>query len=139
MAEPGGLLQIPFDNGRRPFTDEPPRLYQQWQVIHGRAISENYEGVDVLLDTVPTVAFIDEACSVATTLPPYYQPRPEMRGQGEPTDLPGDLAGLRAAGLRWLVLHRDRCRTPAKAIRRIEGMLGPRRDLPGGDALWDLQ
>lgn len=139
VAEPGGLLQIPFDNGRRPFTDEPPRLYQQWQVIHGRAISENYEGVDVLLDTVPTVAFIDEACSVATTLPPYYQPRPEMRGQGEPTDLPGDLAGLRAAGLRWLVLHRDRCRTPAKAIRRIEGMLGPRRDLPGGDALWDLQ
>ncbi len=135
---PGGLVQLPFDNGRRPFSDEPPRIYQRWQVLHGRPISENYEGVDALLARSALVAHLDEACSVATTLPPYYQPPPEMRGLGAPADLEGELAALRAAGLRWLVLHRDRCRTPAKAIRRIEGLLGPRQDVGEGDALWSL-
>lgn len=138
LPGPGGLIQLPFDNGRRPFSDEPPRLYQRWQVLHGRAISENYEGMDALLATSALVAHLDETCSVSTTLPPYYQPPPAMRGLGPPAELARERAALREVGLRWLVLHRQRCRTPAKAIRATEALLGPRQDLAGGDALWEL-
>lgn len=136
----GGLIQLPFDNGRRNFSSEPARLYQRWQIGHGRAISENYEGVDALLDRSVLVAALDQACSVINTQPPYYQPAPQMRGVDPPGDglRRAELQALRRWGYAWVVLHRSRCQTPVKAIHLLERMLGPRLDLPGGDAAWRL-
>ena len=141
LQEPGAVIQIPFDNGRKAFSEAPPRDYQWWQIAHERGISENYEGVDALLATSTLIGAMDAACWVQTTLPPYYQPPPEMR---DPTPPEGaQLAEARRTliiqGFRYLVLHRDRCRTPAKAIQRGDALLGKGARRPDGDVVWRLE
>ena len=141
LAGEGGLVQLPFDNGRTEFSDDPPRLYNRWQVDHGRPVSENYEGVDALLATSALVAPVDAACLVSTTLPPYYQPPPEMRGLGTPSAKKGAVMAqeLADAGFDWIVLHRERCRVTVTPIRALDKVLGPGLDLPGGDRAWPLR
>lgn len=142
LAGEGGLVQLPFDNGRKDFTDTPPRLYNRWQVGHGRAVSENYEGVDALLASSELVAPIDAACLLSTTLPPYYHPPPEMRGLGTPSARKGPAlaAELATQGFDWIVLHRDRCPVTATPIRALDKALGrPGIELPGGDRAWPLR
>jgi hypothetical protein len=137
----GGIVQIPFDNGRRDFTDTPPRQYNRWQVAHGRAVSENYEGVDALLATSHLVAPVDAACLLSTTLPPYYQPPPQMRGLGTPTKKKAGpmVVDLAASGFDWIILHRERCPSPVTPIRALDKVLGRGIDLPGGDRAWPLR
>ena len=141
LAGEGGLVQLPFDNGRTDFSDDPPRLYNRWQVGHGRPVSENYEGVDALLAQSALVAPIDQACLVSTTLPPYYQPPPEMRGLGTPSKSKGRAMAQALAddGFDWIVLHRDRCRVTVTPIRALDKVLGQGIDLPGGDRAWPLR
>jgi hypothetical protein len=138
---PGGLIQIPFDNSREMFSQEPARIYARWQPLHGRLISENYEGVDALLARSPLTAAAHVACWNRDNLPPYYKPPPALREQAPLTD-PDAIAAqrgeLRGWGYRWLILHRDRCRVPARAIPAIESMLGEGITLSNGDLLWEL-
>ncbi|HCH61906.1 MAG TPA: hypothetical protein DFR83_03815 [Deltaproteobacteria bacterium] len=140
LAGQGGIIQLPFDNGRTPFSDEPPRIYQRWQVAHGRPIAENYEGVDALLAYSELVASVDAACLVSSTLPPYYKPPPEMRGLGTPSAKRGRLMAdaLSDAGFEWIILHRDRCPVTVTPIRALTKVLGPGIELPGGDRAWPL-
>ena len=140
LPGPGGIVQLPFDNGRAPFSTEPARIYQRWQVAHGRPISENYEGVDALLRRSPLVAAADATCGVETTLPPYYQPPPQMRGLPMPTGaaLDAERAALRRWGYAHVVVHRARCRTPVQAIQALDAALGPGTHHASGDVSWAL-
>ncbi len=136
----GGVVQLPFDNGRVPFSAEPARIYQRWQVVHERSIAENYEGQDAVLVRSRLVAAADARCLVSSTLPPYYQPPPEMRDPEPPTGeaLAAERAWLRAGGLAWIVVHRARCRTPAPAIQLLDRLLGPGTHHADGDVSWAL-
>lgn len=136
----GGVVQLPFDNGRTPFSADPARIYQRWQVAHGRAISENYEGVDALLAQSALVAAADAACGVETTLPPYYQPPPQMRALPMPSgaELDAARAALRGWGYAHVVVHRGRCRTPVQAIQVLDQALGPGTHHAEGDVVWAL-
>lgn len=140
LPGPGGVVQLPFDNGRAAFSAEPARIYQRWQVAHGRPISENYEGVDALLEGSALVAAADATCGVVSTLPPYYQPPPRMRELPMPEgeSLASGRAALRSWGYAWIVVHRSRCRTPVQAIQALDRVLGPGTHHPSGDVLWAL-
>lgn len=135
-----GVVQLPFDNGRAPFSKEPPRRYNRWQVTLDRPVSENYEGVDALLARSSLVAAAHGRCGQRSTLPPYYQPPPAMRSVDPPTGaaLASELSDLRAWGYGWIVLHRDRCPTPARAIQALQEALGPGQALEDGDHAWAL-
>ena len=137
----GGVIQVPFDNSREMFSETPARIYSRWQVIHGRQIAENYEGVDALLARSALVAAAQAACWNRNTLPPYYQPPPEMRDP-EPPQTPEAIAAavaqLDAWGFEWIVLHRDRCRVPARAIPLLDDLLGPGLRFDSGDVAWKI-
>ena len=134
-------MQIPFDNSREMFSEEPARIYSRWQPLHGRLISENYEGLDALLARSQVIAAAHTACWNRDNLPPYYKPPPEMR-ELEPITDPATIAKERALlrewGYRWVLLHRQRCRVPARAIPALKQMLGPAETLSNGDLLWEL-
>jgi hypothetical protein len=97
LSEPGGLLQLPIDEGRGLEDVASKRVYEQWQVFHGRAIAEHYEGRDVLLHTNPTVARWQRACA-------RVGPRlPEV-------DLHRDIRALLDAGVTYVVVHPEYAR-----------------------------
>ena len=136
-----GMVLIPFDNDREPFSQEPARIYNRWQVMLGRPLSESYEGVDALLARSRLVAAAQTACWPHSTLPPYYEPPPEMREVApleDPEEIAHEREQLRAWGYEWIVVLRDRCRVPARALPALESMLGPGERLEGGDRAWRL-
>jgi len=137
----GGVVDLPFDNSRELFADEPARIYNRWQVIHGRQAAEHYEGVDALLERVTLVVAAHEACWNQSTLPPYYAPPPEMRNLPFPEDadvIAEERAQLRAWGYRWIVLHRERCRLLPKAIQGLDRTLGAGRRVGDSAIVWSL-
>lgn len=136
----GGVIQVPFDNGREPFSREPARLYNRWQVAIDRPVAENYEGPDALLVRSRLVAAAHAACRQRSTLPPYYQPPPEMRSPPPPegTELLADSKRLVAWGYDWIVLHRARCAGAPAAIQLLERTLGGGRELSDGDWAWAI-
>lgn len=141
LPDAGGVVQIPFDNSRQMFSDEPARIYNRWQVVHGRPISENYEGIDALLADSVLVAAGHAACWNRDTLPPYYQPPPDMRDPDPPSspeEITAAVEELRGWGFSSVVLHRERCRVPARAIPLLNAMLGEGEHMANGDVLWRL-
>ena len=140
----GGVIQLPFDNGRRDFSDEPARIYNRWQVVHEKPVAENYEGRDALLFSSRLVASANTEAGVPTTLPPYYQPPANLGDASKLADqavLAAEVAQLRAWGYRWIVLHRTRAHRPAATIRLLDGWLGrgTQVDGPLGHVVWDLE
>ena len=135
-----GVVQLPFDNGRAPFSDTPPRLYNRWQVRIDRPVSENYEGVDATLARSALVGAAHARCSLRDTLPPYYQVPPDRRDPAPPTGaaLADELRTLRGWGYGWVVLHRDRCPTSAPAIQVLQAALGPGEPMADGVWAWPL-
>lgn len=140
LPAPGGLVHIPFDNGRRPFAPTPARPYTRWQLAHRRPVSENYEGVDALLVASDLVAALDAACGLSPTLPPHDLPPAARRAVAVPTGpaLAADRARLRAWGYRYIVVHRARCPRPAPAIQRGLDALGPPTLTDAETVVWDL-
>ncbi len=111
LPDPGGLLQLPFDEGQGLTGIASRRVYDQWQVFHGRAISEHYEGRDALLYSNATVAAWQRSCVSRAPLVPSRQ------------GAAADLAALVQSGVAYVVAH------PAYATRRgcvpaIERQLG---------------
>lgn len=135
-----GVIQLPFDNGRAPFSQDPARLYNRWQVALDRPVSENYEGPDALLVRSRLVAAAHAACRQRSTLPPYYQPPPEMRDPPPPKgrELEADLRRLRAWGYGWVVLHRSRCDGSPNVIQLLDRTVGGGQELSDGDWAWRL-
>jgi hypothetical protein len=141
-VEPGGaLLELPFDNGRRPFSQEPARIYNRWQVFHGWPVAESYEGRDAILASNRLVALADLRCGVRPTRPPHELPAP---GFVDPLALEDDGAlttsasELAEAGFTWVLLHRDRARTPAPAEALLERAFGPPDLEVGSAAAWRI-
>ncbi len=124
----GALLELPFDNARQPFSQEAPRLYNRWQVFHGRPVAENYEGPDAVLATNRLAAVADAACGLRPTRPPHELPPQEMRAAAvleDPQRLRREAIALRADGFTWIVLHRDRARSPMEAAALLARAFGP--------------
>lgn len=139
LPEAGGVIELPFDNGREPFSQTPARLYNRWQVLHGRQVSENYEARDALLDESSLIASFDRATGLRFTGPPSHRPR--ERNRAPPTGegaLSAERARLLGWGYRWVVLHTDRAPRPEAAIEVIEAALGPGTRVSDG-VWWDLQ
>lgn len=134
---PSGVIQLPFDNGREPFSQSPARLYNRWQVLHGHPVSENYEGRDALLDASPLVAAFDHATGVPFRGPPSHRPRSVATALPEGVARVEAVRSLRAWGYRWVVLHADRAKTPEAASKLIEEVLGRGVEIEGG-IRWDL-
>lgn len=88
----GGLVQLPFSEGRGLANVTSHRPYDLWQVFHEQPIAENYEGPDVLLAESPTVAGWQRACSDRA---------PIARTSRTPEE---DLAWL-GTQARWVVVH----------------------------------
>lgn len=141
LQAPGPLLELPFDNGRVPFSQEPARILNRWQLGHGRPVSENYEGPDAALAVSRLAAVADTLCGVPPTRPPFELP-PAEQLDPEPLDDPRVLAdeaqALRDLGFAYVVLHRERARTPERAEALLRRAFGtPGTDL-GSWAAWAL-
>ena len=139
-GEQVGIIQLPFDNGRREFSDEPARLFNRWQVFHQHPVAENYEGPDALLRKSKLVAAADGACGVRFTGPNAYKPNEAYRRAALPATpeaLSPEVASLREWGYRWLVLHPSRAATPQRCRQSLEAALGPAEDR-AGLLVWDL-
>jgi len=135
---PRGVVQLPFDNGRRMFSTEPARSYDRWQIRHGLPRSESYEGGDAVLARSDLVAGWQEATGLASTLPP--EQRTDRRVAGPLTDparVAAELARLRGWGYRFVVLHRDRAPEPDAAEAAIQAVLGPGERV-GDSVAWEL-
>ncbi len=127
LGSDGAVLELPFDNGRVPFSQTPARLLNRWQVFHGRPVAENYEGRDAVLALNRLAAVADRRCGVPPTRPPHELPPPDMLDATPLEDdrvLAGEVAGLVEAGFGYVVLHRDRARTPERAQDLLERALG---------------
>ncbi|MCB9795715.1 MAG: hypothetical protein H6741_23725 [Alphaproteobacteria bacterium] len=139
MQGPGGLVQLPFDNDRAEFeVYQAARIYERWQPIHGRAISENYEGPDALLRRSRLIAAADALCGRPFRGPPSWAPPEDMR---RPEALGGDAALRTAArqlsemGVGWVAVHRWDCR-PEEASTLLRRALGEPVQAIGGVELY---
>ncbi len=141
LDEPGGVVQLPFDNGRQPFSDEPPRLYNRWQVFLDRPVSENYEAVDDLLLESDLVAAAHGRCHQRATLPLSMLPPRKRLRQPPPTGdaLAEDIDDLQRRGYRFVYLHTERCPKPDAVTALLDKALGPGQPLAGGDRVWRLK
>lgn len=140
LAEGAGVIQLPFDNGRVEFSDEPARLFNRWQVFHQHPVAENYEGPDALLRRSRLVAAADGACGVRFTGPSAYKPNEAWRRSAlarAPEALAAELEQLQTWGYRWIVLHPARAATPRRCQEALEAALGPAEDR-SGLKVWDL-
>jgi hypothetical protein len=142
LGRPGALLELPFDNGRMPFSQDPPRLYNRWQMVHGRPVAESYEGPDAILATSRLAAVLDALCGVEPTRPPFELPPRAMRDPApfaDPAVLAAEAGALGRAGFAYVVLHRGRAKTPARAEALLTRAFGaPRVDL-GTWAAWAVE
>ena len=137
---PGGVVQLPFDNGRKPFSDEPPRLYNRWQAFVDRPVSENYEAVDDLLLDSDLVAAAHGRCRQRATLPLSMLPPRERLRRPVPTGtaLEAEITALQQRGYAFIYLHADRCPKPGAVTALLDKALGPGQPLAGGDRVWRL-
>jgi hypothetical protein len=141
LEAPGPILELPFDNGRLPFSQTPARLYNRWQVFHGHPVAESYEGRDAILASNRLAAVADALCGVPPTRPPHELP---PRSMGDASAIADEAAlraaadGLSGAGFTWVVLHRDRAKTPARAEALLVRAFGePALDIEGA-AAWQI-
>ncbi|MBN1335097.1 MAG: hypothetical protein JXB39_03965 [Deltaproteobacteria bacterium] len=142
LEAPGGVVDLPFDNGRIPFTEEEARQYNRWQVSHGRPVAEHYDGRDALLMRNRLVAMLDTLCGLPPTLPPYELPPSEMRDLSRIEDealLTANTRALIDSGFAYVVLHRSRARTPEKAAVVLDRLYGPPEVDLDGAAAWRIR
>lgn len=93
LPRPGGLLQLPLDEGKGLDGIASRRVYDQWQLFHGRPIAEHYEGRDALLYRIGLVAGWQRSCAGMAPLLPSVR---------TPTQ---DLQALVEAGVTYVVVH----------------------------------
>ena len=125
LDAPGAAVLLPFDNGRREFTDDVPRIYNRWQPVLDRPVSENYEGPDALLAVDGFVAEADRLCGVKPTVPRPWRERAEVPDLDTVDQRRRAHDALVELDVRYVLLHRDRARTPERAERLLTWVLGP--------------
>ncbi|MDP2311092.1 MAG: hypothetical protein Q8P18_34045 [Pseudomonadota bacterium] len=124
LPRAGGLLQLPFDEGKGLDGIASRRVYDQWQLFHGRPITEHYEGRDALPHQSALVAGWQRACAGMAPLVPSGR---------TPTQ---DLQSLLEAGVAYVVVH------PPYAKRGCAATVGKRLGEPvtrtARAVVWDL-
>ena len=133
----GGVALLPFDNGRREFTDDVPRIYNRWQPVLRRAVTENYEGRDAALQASPFLAALDRLCGVKPTIPRRWRVQGEVPDLDTPEQLVAARQQLRDLGLEHVLVHRNRARTPERAERLLAQVLG-RPEVVGEVAIYRI-
>lgn len=137
----GAVVILPFDNGRREFTDEVPRLFNRWQPLVGLPFAENYEGADALLRRNRLIAVADRLCGVAPTTPASWRPPSQLQRLGalrEPGAMQAALQQLAADGVDWVVLVRERARDPRAPAALLTEALGAPVAEQEGLAVWQV-
>ncbi|MED5372453.1 MAG: hypothetical protein VX899_15675 [Myxococcota bacterium] len=140
LSEPGGVVILPFDNGRVDFSGTLPRRYNLWQPRIGRPMAENYEGPDALLSSSLLMAAADGLCGVPETTPRTWRvpkslrdpARARKRGQA------AHLHDLQSAGIRYVLLDTASCPDAEAASELLQDALGAPRLGEGGYRVWEL-
>ncbi len=135
----GALVELPFDNGRPPFSQLPARIYNRWQPFHGRPVSESYEGPDALLASSRLIAVLDHRCGVAPARPPHERAPVDMQDPApleDPAVLAAAVDDLVDSGVAYILLHRERAVTPARAEALLVETFGPPEVDRDGRAAW---
>jgi hypothetical protein len=135
----GGLLQLPFDNGRGDFSDDIPRRFNLWQPGHGHPVSENYEGKDALLFDSRVAAAADGLCGVPATVPHGWTPGNTRRDPDKALLVAEqEHALLRDAGIRYVVLHTRNCPGQARTSEFLTRALGPMEREQDEIRVWEI-
>lgn len=138
----GPIVELPFDNARKPFTDTPPRRYNLWQPYHGHANAENYESRDAILFQSAFVASLDRLCGLAPTVPLSQLPPEEMRDSRR-FDSEESLGRARellvSLGLRWIILHEEACPGSSSAIELLDRAFGPPYAIQDSARAWEVR
>ncbi|MDP2314715.1 MAG: hypothetical protein Q8P41_17560 [Pseudomonadota bacterium] len=124
LPREGGLLQLPFDEGEGLDDIASRRVYDQWQIFHGRPIAEHYEGRDALLYRNATVAGWQRSCAgLAPLLPAVRTPRE-------------DLQVLVDLGVTYVVVHPPYAKSGCAAV--VGRRLGEPVVRSARAVVWDL-
>ncbi len=114
MRGGGALIELPFDNHRKAFTNEQPRRSNLWQPFHGKPVAENHEGDDELIRTNRWVRTIDENCRRSMGVAPLSIPE----------------------GVDSVLLQGDWCARAEQVEALLTEQLGPPSVVVGEDRLW---
>lgn len=128
LSGEGAVVQLPVDaTASSPYGPRLARPYNLWQPAIGRAVAENYEGLDEILRRNRLIAVADAACGLSIRRP-RGQTLPEGATDPAPLEVEGalerEVAALRRMGVGWVVLHRDRAATPDAAAVWLDRALG---------------
>jgi hypothetical protein len=123
LPRAGGLLQLPLDEGKGLDGIASRRVYDQWQLFHGRPIAEHYEGRDALLYRNGLVAGWQRACAGLAPLLP----------ERTPTE---DLESLVEAGVAYVVVHPPFARGGCASV--VGKRLGEPVTRTARAVVWDL-
>jgi len=124
LPRPGGLLQLPIDENRGLQGIESRRVYDQWQLFHGRPITEHYEGKDSLLYRNTTLAGWQRSCAGIAPLLPAVR---------TPTE---DLQALLDAGVAYVVVHPPYAKSGCASV--VKRRLGEPVARTPRAVVWDL-
>jgi hypothetical protein len=124
----GAILELPFDDQPMLAGETIVRRYNRWQPFHGHPVAENYEGPDALLSMNVLAATVQDTCTSSTTTP--------AEGRPASLELAGSLAGLRSAGITWVLLDGQECLAPEQAGQAIDEVLGPPAHQEGPALAW---
>ncbi len=142
LEQPGAILELPFDNGRMPFSQTPARIYNRWQPFHGRPVAESYESRDAILASNRLIAVADAACGVRPTRPKHELPPAKMRDAAplhEQGALERQVQDLADAGFAYVILHRDRAPSSERAAAWLERSFGPASYEVGEASAWRIR
>ncbi len=139
LEEPGALLELPFDNGREPFSDTPARLYNRWQPFHGHPVAENYEAMDSILNTNRLAAVAQALSGQRSTLPRNQVASAEMADISRLYTegvMEEQVEALAEDGFSYVLLHRFLAPDPDAVEALLRQAMGQPLADDGRSVLW---
>ncbi len=127
----GPVLDLPVDDNRvRPEQVGSRRPAWMWQLTHRQPVTENYEGADTVLARSDQARALQRACGGLPV------PRPGAPDAGR-VDPDSDGVGLRALGVRWVVVHH--ALAPVGCVEAVVTALGAPTEGVEGATAWRLE
>lgn len=123
----GGLVLLPFDNGRLEFSKQVPRIYDRWGPYLERPLSENYEGPDTLLLRNRLIASADFLGGPSPSIPLDWKPPTAF---ADPNSLSKEVGknsviALQKSKVEWVVFIRENARQQEATRAFLSSTLGP--------------